>query len=82
MEIYLVRHGHYLPDQGSSDGPLTEKGKLQVRRLANRFVRENINFRNVYSSSLDRAIESAKICSGVLGIKGLAISGLLDEEKN
>lgn len=62
--IYIIRHGqtehnqaHRL--QGQSDHPLNETGRQQARQA--RESLEGISFQTVYSSPLERAIETARI---------------------
>jgi len=69
MIVYFVRHGE---SQASAqdifqkdDDPLSEKGKKQVKILAERLKQPSIG--NIYSSPLLRAKESAEIVSKRLG---------------
>lgn len=77
MKIYLIRHGHYLPDPEK----LTEKGIGQVLRLSNRFKEEGVDLSAVYSSMLPRAIESASVFCDDYGIEGFVRSSDLDEDR-
>lgn len=60
--IYLLRHG--LDDEskigGWSDVGLTKEGIKQIKKAKN-FITENISFRDIVSSDIKRASESAKI---------------------
>ncbi|MCY3887807.1 MAG: histidine phosphatase family protein [Chloroflexi bacterium] len=60
---YLVRHGETAWNrsgqiQGHTDVPLSEYGRLQVRRLAERL--STCSFSKIYTSDLSRALESAE----------------------
>lgn len=64
-KIYIVRHGqtsmnHAKLLQGRSDIPLNETGILQAEKTGDYFVREGIHFDSVFSSPLQRAIETAE----------------------
>jgi broad specificity phosphatase PhoE len=64
MRIILVRHGESTSDTekrygGSYDDHLTEKGKNQARKLAEKISRKGIEI--VYASTLMRAAETAEI---------------------
>ncbi|MGD0276696.1 MAG: histidine phosphatase family protein [Syntrophales bacterium] len=64
MKMILVRHGETLWNregrvQGTSDIALSDMGRLQVKRLAESLRDDNI--KNVYSSPLNRAYETASI---------------------
>lgn len=63
MRLYLVRHGETVGNvkgiiQGQSPGRLSENGKSQVARLAERLRHEE--FDSIYSSDLTRAKDTAK----------------------
>jgi len=67
MEIWLVRHGEttYSASKrvaGWSDPPLTEKGRRQAAAL--RPVIDGARFDGVWSSDLQRAVESARLAWG------------------
>jgi alpha-ribazole phosphatase/probable phosphoglycerate mutase len=65
MKLFLVRHGqtdwnltrHF---QGQSDVPLNETGRQQATALVKRL--SNQSFEAIYSSDLQRAVETVKIC--------------------
>ena len=61
--LFLVRHGETQGNiddkaQGFTDAPLTELGRLQAKAVAERL--SDINFTAVYSSDLQRALDTAK----------------------
>lgn len=62
--IYFMRHG--LDDErfvgGWSDVSLVSEGRNQVREAAN-FIKDNLSIKNIYSSDIRRAYESARIVS-------------------
>ncbi|PMQ02029.1 MAG: phosphoglycerate mutase [Dictyoglomus sp. NZ13-RE01] len=63
MEIFLIRHGETDWNregryQGRTDVPLNERGKRQAQVLAEFLYQEGISL--IFSSSLKRAIETAK----------------------
>lgn len=69
--LYVLRHGktdlngaHAL--QGRSDLPLNEEGTQQAREVARRLLERGIVFSHVFSSPLQRAVQTARIvASGV-----------------
>lgn len=68
MKIWLTRHGQtkYNKDrlmQGLTDEPLNEIGISQAESV--RELLKDVKFDAVYASTLDRAIETASIISGV-----------------
>ncbi len=81
MKLYLARHGNFFPEN-ESDGSLTELGILQAQRLAERFIREGIKFKEFYSSDKIRARQTGRICCNLLGIEELITSHQLIEERN
>ncbi|MBI4730895.1 MAG: histidine phosphatase family protein [Chloroflexi bacterium] len=98
-EIYTItflRHGESVGNmenrfQGHADFPLTEKGRLQARALAERWQAEGVLFDRAFSSPLLRARETAEVVCTALGVplefdpdwmemnNGL-LAGLSDEE--
>jgi broad specificity phosphatase PhoE len=65
--LFLVRHGATVLSAedrfaGSTDAPLSDEGREQVRRLAARLAREPLNA--VYASPLGRTMETARILAG------------------
>lgn len=69
--LYVLRHGktdlngaHAL--QGRSDLPLNEEGTQQAREVARRLLERGVVFSHVFSSPLQRAVQTARIvASGV-----------------
>ncbi|MFT4243934.1 MAG: histidine phosphatase family protein [Candidatus Woesearchaeota archaeon] len=64
MIIYLVRHGQSVANvekrsAGHLDSPLTQEGKYQAQKLAQRFKQIN-DFEIMYTSDLQRAFDTAK----------------------
>lgn len=72
MKIYFIRHGETIWNtlkifQGSSNSPLTEKGREQAKKLGEKL--KNTEFSNFYSSPLGRTIETSKLIIGDRDIK-------------
>ena len=70
MKVYILRHGqtdankaHLL--QGRSNRPLNEEGILQARQAGEWFQTNDIQFKDVYSGPLQRAIQTTEIASGI-----------------
>ena len=64
--LYLMRHGQTLFNlrgkiQGACDSPLTEKGIEQAKIARDYFLDERITFDHVYSSTQERAVDTAEI---------------------
>lgn len=64
MKIYFIRHGETLWNtlkifQGTSNSPLTEKGRNQAIQLGKKL--KDINFTKFYSSPLGRTIETSEL---------------------
>lgn len=64
MNIYVTRHGEtewntYWKLQGRSNTVLNEKGREQACLTHNGFVEAGISFDRIYSSPLNRAVETA-----------------------
>ena len=67
--IYLMRHGETLfntldLNQGQCDSPLTENGIRQAQNAKRWFDAHHIHFDAVYSSTAERACDTAELVSG------------------
>lgn len=67
--IYLMRHGETLfntmdVNQGQCDSPLTANGIHQAEAARGWFQSQGIHFDSVYSSTAERACDTAEIVSG------------------
>jgi len=73
MDCILLRHGIAVEreewDGQDADRPLTEKGKQRVREVAAGLSRLDVQPTHVLSSSLIRAIETAKIAHRFLHVR-------------
>ena len=72
--IYIVRHGQTELNQrsvlqGRSNHPLTDLGREQASAVGDAFRDAGIVFDKVYTSPLDRAIETAKLVAGDVPIE-------------
>jgi 2,3-bisphosphoglycerate-dependent phosphoglycerate mutase len=72
-DFVFLRHGESVGNaeerfQGQSDYPLTENGRLQAERLAERWVKEGLRLNLAISSPLGRARETARIIADALQI--------------
>jgi broad specificity phosphatase PhoE len=74
FQFVFLRHGESIGNvesrwQGQADYPLTEKGRVQVRSLAERWKSEDVNFDLAVTSTLIRARETAEIVASTLNVK-------------
>lgn len=74
LRIYFVRHGETVWNtlkifQGRSNSPLTELGVEQAKKLSQHL--KDIDFKKVYSSPQDRALQTTKL---LLGDKNMEIT--------
>ena len=68
--IYLMRHGETLfnvmdVNQGQCDSPLTEQGIQQAKRAGEWYREHGVHFDAVYSSTAERACDTAELVSGM-----------------
>jgi broad specificity phosphatase PhoE len=74
--VYLVRHGEQVDAEfGLPEGPLSERGLEQAKRIADRL--STISFDAVFTSPLQRAIETAEVVTNRLGVEQAQPSALL-----
>lgn len=77
--LYLMRHGQTRFNklqriQGVSDSHLTEEGIEQARAARNYFEEQDLTFDKVYSSTQERAVDTAELATGrtdICRLKGL-----------
>lgn len=79
--MYLVRHGETdwnLANkiQGSTDIPLNENGRQQARELAEKLAGMDKQVACIYTSGLQRALETAQIIGNRLGMEPVVSPGL------
>ena len=72
--IYIIRHGQTEKNrvrllQGRSDIPLNEEGKNQAECVRDWFKAQGITFDIVYSSPLQRAVETAHIITDTCPVR-------------
>lgn len=61
MKLYLLQHGDAVPESVSPDRPLSEKGRLDMRRLAKFVGWSAVKVNRVFHSGKSRARQSAEI---------------------
>lgn len=74
VRLLLVRHGETTWNQenrwqGQADVPLSETGRVQAYRLAQRLLAEGRPIQAMYTSDLSRAAQTAEIIGTVLGMR-------------
>lgn len=82
MKLCFVRHGTtgLIEQHQRSEDVLSEKGKIQIHRLAQRIKPHKHSITSLYSSNLTRAFASAQIISEDLNLDGLhAVDTALNE---
>ncbi|MGE0822502.1 MAG: histidine phosphatase family protein [Candidatus Binatia bacterium] len=80
VRLLLVRHGETTWNQenrwqGQADVPLSEPGREQARRLAQRLFAERRQIHAIYASDLLRAFETAEILAETLRVPPMPASG-------
>ena len=66
MTLYLVQHGNQNPSEIDPEKGLSEKGRSDVRHLANFLQKAKISVPEIYHSPKARAVQSAEILAEVL----------------
>lgn len=69
FHLTFVRHGESVGNaenrlQGMADYPLSDAGRAQARKLADRWKKQGVVFDHIISSTLSRAMETAQILAG------------------
>lgn len=80
MDVYCIRHGQTVANvqdiKGVPDTVLTPQGEEQARTLASGLSRDGLSLYLVVSSPLIRAVQTAEIIAGRLGIPLEIMPGL------
>ena len=77
MKLYLAQHGDSLPEQVNPERPLSERGREDIRRLAEFLGGSGIRVRRVYHSGKLRARQTAELLGAHLApAQTKAASGL------
>ncbi len=79
MNIFICRHGETLWNkskkyQGQLNSELTDKGLLQAHKIGNFLLEHNI--KHLYTTPLDRAVQTTKIVSEIIDVKYKIIENL------
>ncbi len=61
MRLYVVQHGEAVPKELDPDRPLSEKGRLDVERLAAFLARLGVRVERLYHSGKTRARQTAEL---------------------
>lgn len=85
MKIYLIRHGQTTGDVedkygGAYDDELTNKGRVQARKLADRLGDSGIQV--IFCSPMKRAQQTAKILQAKIGCEIRTVENLRERNKN
>ena len=61
MALYLVRHGEYVPERINPDCPLSDRGLVEVARMAALASDKEIELTKIFHSGKKRALQTAII---------------------
>jgi len=74
--LYLVRHGEQVDAEfGLPEGPLSDRGRDQAHLIADRL--QSVTFDAAFTSPMQRAIDTAEVITGELGMAQATPSALL-----
>lgn len=81
MRLLLARHGETDWNargqiQGQSDTTLNDRGRAQAAELARRLLAAGERVERIYASPQKRALETAQIAGGLLGLTPEPVEGL------
>jgi len=61
MALYLVRHGECVPEKINPDCPLSDRGLIEVKRMAELAAGKEIELTKIFHSGKKRALQTAII---------------------
>lgn len=67
MKLYLVQHGHAVPEEENPERPLSEKGRTDVARMAEFLGAWGVRVAKIVHSGKTRARQTAEILAPELG---------------
>lgn len=70
MRLYLVQHGEALPEQLDPERPLSDRGRVDVERMASFLARAGVRIPCVLHSGKLRAQQTAELLAASLGAAG------------
>ncbi len=73
MKLYLVQHGEAVSEEVDIQRPLSSKGRLDVRKVAEFVRRARLKVQLIWHSGKVRALQTAEILGGALSIEGSVI---------
>ena len=71
MKLYLVQHGEAAAESENPKRPLTEQGKMDVKKVAHFLDQDGVEVDRIWHSAKTRAIQTAEIFAEALHIKEL-----------
>ena len=66
MKLYLMRHGEALSPQIDPERGLTDRGKSDIRTVADQLKKKDVSFKRIFHSKKKRARETAEIMAKIL----------------
>lgn len=73
MKLYLVQHGEAVSEEVDIQRPLSSKGRLDVRKVAEFLRRARLKVQLIWHSGKVRALQTAEILGEALSIEGSVI---------
>jgi len=73
MKLYLVQHGEAVSEEVDIQRPLSSKGRLDVRKVADFLRRARLKVQLIWHSGKVRALQTAEILGEALSIEGSVI---------
>jgi len=67
MKLYLVRHGNAESSSVNSRCPLSQKGRLEIDKVAKVMAKKKVKINRIECSVKDRAMETAEIIAAKVG---------------
>ncbi len=67
VKLYLVQHGHAVPEEENPERPLSEKGRTDVARMAEFLGMWGVRVEKIVHSGKTRARQTAEILAPALG---------------
>jgi len=72
INVYFVQHGVSQPKEIDEKRPLSEIGRDETQRVANKLKQQGITLNKIYHSGKLRAVQTAELFANIMGVTNIS----------